>query len=143
MDCSLPWESMGFPRQEYRSGVSVFSPGDLSDPRIKPVSPALQCRAVLSCVRLFVIMWTAARVAGGFFTTEPQREPIFAVTSLKFLLPAQTFSEISLRYATTNSASLDHPHGKEMQKSKMAVWGSLTNGCEKKRSEKQRRKGKI
>ena len=43
-------------------------------------------------------MWTAARVAGGFFTTEPQREPIFAVTSLKFLLPAQTFSEISLRY---------------------------------------------
>ena len=39
-----------------------------------------------------------------------------------------------------------------MQKSKMAVWGSLTNSCEKKRSEKkkkkkrsekQRRKGKI
>ena len=25
----------------------------------------------------------------------------------------------------------------------MAVWGGLTNGCEKKRSEKQRRKGKI
>ena len=23
----------------------------------------------------------------------------------------------------------DHPHGKEMQKSKMAVWGSLTNSC--------------
>ena len=34
-------------------------------------------------------------------------------------------------------------HGKEMQKSKMAVWGGLTNSCEKKRSEKQRRKGKI
>ena len=33
--------------------------------------------------------------------------------------------------------------GKEMQKSKMAVWGGLTNHCEKKRSEKQRRKGKI
>ena len=30
-------------------------------------------------------------------------------------------------------------HGKEMQKSKMAVWGGLTNSCEKKRSEKQRR----
>ena len=29
--------------------------------------------------------------------------------------------------------------GKEMQNSKMAVWGSLTNSCEKKRSEKQRR----
>ena len=37
----------------------------------------------------------------------------------------------------------DHPHGKEMQKSKMAVWGGLTNSCEKKRSEKQKRKGKI
>ena len=37
----------------------------------------------------------------------------------------------------------DHPHGKEMQKSKMAVWGGLTNSCEKKRSEKQRRKGMI
>ena len=32
---------------------------------------------------------------------------------------------------------------KEIQKSKMAVWGGLTNGCEKKRGEKQRRKGKI
>ena len=32
---------------------------------------------------------------------------------------------------------------KEMQKSKMAVLGGLTNSCEKKRQEKQRRKGKI
>jgi len=30
-----------------------------------------------------------------------------------------------------------------MQKSKMAVWGGLTNSCEKKRSKNQRRKGKI
>ena len=30
-----------------------------------------------------------------------------------------------------------------MQKSKMAVWGGLTNLREKKRGEKQRRKGKI
>ena len=37
----------------------------------------------------------------------------------------------------------DHPHGKEMQRSKMAVWGGLTNTCEKKRGKKQRRKGKI
>ena len=37
----------------------------------------------------------------------------------------------------------DHPHGKEMQKGKMVVWGGLTNSCEKKRSKKQRRKGKI
>ena len=30
-----------------------------------------------------------------------------------------------------------------MQKSKMAVWGGLTNNYEKKISEKQKRKGKI
>jgi len=41
---------MGFPRQEYWSGLPFSSPGDLSDPGIKPVPPAL---------------------AGGFFTTEP------------------------------------------------------------------------
>ena len=40
----------------------------------------------------------------------------------------------------TGDRDQDHPHGKEMQKSKMAVWGGLTNSCEKKRSKKQRRK---
>ena len=36
-----------------------------------------------------------------------------------------------------------HSNPKERQKSKMAVWGGLTNSCEKKRSKKQRGKGKI
>ena len=35
------------------------------------------------------------------------------------------------------------PKNKEIQKSKMAVRGGLANSCEKKRSKKQRRKGKI
>ena len=34
--------SMGFPRQEYWSGLPCPPPGDLPDPGIKPVSPALQ-----------------------------------------------------------------------------------------------------
>ena len=34
------------------------------------------------------------------------------------------------------------PKKKKCKKSKMAVWGGLTNSCEK-RSEKPRRKGKI
>ena len=34
------------------------------------------------------------------------------------------------------------PMEKKCRKSKMTVWGSLTNSCEKKRSEKQRTKGK-
>ena len=44
-----------------------------------------------------------------------------------------------LRFVTLYRRQVQHdPHGKEMQKSKMAVWGGLTNSCEKKRSEKQR-----
>ena len=41
--------SMGFPGQEYWSGLPFHSPGDLPDPRIEPVSPTL---------------------SGGLFTTE-------------------------------------------------------------------------
>ena len=37
----------------------------------------------------------------------------------------------------------EHPQEKENNKAKMVVWGGLTNSCEKKRSERQRRKGKI
>ena len=33
--------SMGFPRQEYWSGLPFPSPGDLPDPGIEPRSPAL------------------------------------------------------------------------------------------------------
>ena len=45
--------SMGFPRQESWSGLPFPIPGDLPDPGIEPVSPA---------------------VAGGFFTTKPPRK---------------------------------------------------------------------
>ena len=34
--------SMGFPRQEYCSGLPFPAPGDLPDPGIEPMSPALQ-----------------------------------------------------------------------------------------------------
>ena len=39
--CQAPL-SIGFSRQEYCSGLPFPSPGDLSDPGIKPGSPALQ-----------------------------------------------------------------------------------------------------
>ena len=51
--CQAPL-SMGFPRQEYWSRLPFPSPGDLPDPGIKPLSPAL---------------------AGGFFITEPPGKP--------------------------------------------------------------------
>ena len=47
--------SMRFPRQEYWHGLLFPSPGDLPDPEIKPMSPAL---------------------VGKFFTTEPPGKPI-------------------------------------------------------------------
>ena len=43
----------------------------------------------------------------------------------------------------TGGSDQDHLQEKEMQKGKMVVWGGLTNSCEKKRSESQKRKGKI
>ena len=43
----------------------------------------------------------------------------------------------------TGDREQDHHQEKEIQTSKMAVWGGLTNICEKKRRKKQRRKGKI
>jgi len=44
---------MGFPRQEYWSGLPFPFPGDLPDPGIEPESPM------------------APVLAGGFFNTEP------------------------------------------------------------------------
>ena len=58
--------SMGFPRQEYWTGLPCPPPGDLPDPRIEPTclaSPAL---------------------AGRFFTTEPPGKPHLFLRSLWF-----------------------------------------------------------
>ena len=38
--------SMGFPRQEYWSGLIFSPPGDLSDPGIQPMTPALQANSL-------------------------------------------------------------------------------------------------
>ena len=40
--------SLEFSRQEYWSGLSFPSPGDLSDPGIEPGSPAVQADSLLS-----------------------------------------------------------------------------------------------
>ena len=49
MNCSLPGSCVhGFPRQEYWSRLPFPSPGDLPDPGIKPVSPALAGRLLIS-----------------------------------------------------------------------------------------------
>ena len=54
--------SMGFPRQEYWSGLPFLAPGDLLDPGIKCASPAL---------------------AGGFSPTEPPGKPLAWITHIQ------------------------------------------------------------
>ena len=54
--------SIGFPRQEYWSGLPFSSPWDLPNPGTEPNSPAL---------------------AGGFFTTESPRKPILYFVCLQ------------------------------------------------------------
>ena len=47
MNYSIAWQapvSMGFPRKKYWSGLPFPSSGDLPDPEIEPVSPALAGR---------------------------------------------------------------------------------------------------
>ena len=56
--CQAPL-SMGFPRQEYWSGLPFPSPGDLPNPGIKPTCLAL---------------------ARGFFIVEPSGKPITVAT---------------------------------------------------------------
>ena len=48
---------MGFPRQEYCSGLPFPNPGDLPDPGIKPTSLA------------------SSTMAGGYIITEPPGKP--------------------------------------------------------------------
>ena len=58
--------SMGFPRQEYWSGLLFLSPGDLPDPGIQPRSPALQADSLPS---------------------EPPEKPVIRYIICKKLLP--------------------------------------------------------
>ena len=45
---------MGFPRQEYWSGLPFLSPGDLPDPGIKPGSTGLQADSLPSEPQVYV-----------------------------------------------------------------------------------------
>ena len=56
--------SMGFPRQEYCSGLLFPSPEDLPEPRIKHISKSA--------------------LAGRFFTTEPPGKPILLPWDIKY-----------------------------------------------------------
>ena len=56
-------------------------------------------------------------------------------------VPDELWTEVRDIVQETGIKSI--PMEKKCKKSKMAIWGGLTNSCAKKISEKQRRKGKI
>ena len=80
MDCRLTGSfSMGFPRQEYWSGLPFPSPGDLPDPGIKPWSPALQADSLPSepqgsPKKSYYLSEAPCRETRGRTTWRPQRE---------------------------------------------------------------------
>ena len=77
---ATPWSvtyqvylSMGFPRQEYWRALPFLSPGDLPDPGIEPVYPAL---------------------AGRFFTTEPPGKPSAQFSNKFFFSSLEPFFQL-------------------------------------------------
>ena len=84
--CEAPL-SMGFPRQEYWSGLLFPSPGDLPDTGIEPG---------------FV---TSPSLAGGFFTTLPPGNPlewIYGISKLCYNLPFPVGALLSSTVTTFN-----------------------------------------
>ena len=71
---------MGFPRQEYWSGVSFPSPGDLPDPGIEPVS------------------LTFPALTGGFFTTSSTWEAKHILHLLRLYYASHTAWHLTYIY---------------------------------------------
>ena len=73
------------------------------------------------------------------FTVEVRNR--FKGLDLIDLVPDELWTEVRDIVQETGIKTI--PMEKKFKKSKMAIWGGLTNSCEKKRNQKQRRKGKI
>ena len=98
---------MGFPIQEYWSGLSFPSPRDLPKPGIKPMFPALAGRFFASespgkyiymnvivvqspsCVRIFTNSWTATHQS-SLYLTNSWNLPIFM--SIESVMPSSYLS---------------------------------------------------
>ena len=73
--------SMGFPRQEYWSGLPCPPPGDFPNPGIEHTSP-----------------WVPA-LAGRFFTTEPPGKPRYSDMGL--VKPGRSLTSFKILLITT------------------------------------------
>ena len=69
--------------------------------------------------------------------TNNQRSKIICLKSSYSKQESQNYGQWFIH--CTGDRDQDHPQEKEMQKSKMAVWGNLTNSCEKWKAKEKRK----
>ena len=79
--------SMGFPREEYWSGLPFRSPADLPNRAIEPTSPAL---------------------SGGFFTNKPPGKPQPDTELITDILPITSSCTVTPRTATLAAIAITH-----------------------------------
>ena len=95
---------MGFPRQEYWSGLQSPSPGALADSGTEPTFPAL---------------------AGGFLTTEPQGSPGISLEGMVLKLKLQYFGHLMRRVDSLEKTDAGRDWGQEEKgttEDEMAGW---------------------
>jgi len=104
MDCSPPGFSVqGFPRQEYRSGLPLTSPGDLPDPGIELRSPVLQA---------------------GSLPTKPPGKPMDHFIDCQFPARDSTLKPKEAELGREISSIICHP-GVWWRKKGVSIWAEL------------------
>ena len=105
MDCSPPGFSVcGISRQEYWSGQSFPSPGDLPDPGIKLQSPALQVDSLMTQVvkNLPAMLETKVQSRGGEDPLEKE------VTTQSSILALENSKDRGALWATVHGVAKSH-----------------------------------
>ena len=101
-----------------------------------PDIPCVACPVLFQLAQLF-LLWDISPIPYIFLL-------FLNFTSTKSLPFAGQPTPLGLsQIFLTVPFDLNPPYIFQLQKRKMAVWGGLTNSCEKKRSKKQRRKVKL
>ena len=98
---------MGFPRQEYWSGLPFPSPGDLPDPGIEPKSPTLQVDSLSPELQ----GWGERRANGLVSRSDPGREFGVCFVSLCyfFLSLSSTFCFLMTKPSFPGGAMVKNP----------------------------------